>query len=91
MPSNTYDNLTLGANGTIYTAPANGWVAVKGLVAIWVASYDVSNNEIIYSWAAQGGIHIPVTKGQKFVISYGSGTTPTAQFIYAQGSESEAS
>ena len=29
MPSSTYDELTFGASGTIYTAPADGWYAVK--------------------------------------------------------------
>jgi hypothetical protein len=28
MPSDTYEDLTLGASGTTYTAPANGWVSL---------------------------------------------------------------
>ena len=31
MPSDKYVDLTLGANGTTYTAPANGWYWIGGL------------------------------------------------------------
>lgn len=29
MPSGTYTDLTVGANGTTYTAPANGWYCIN--------------------------------------------------------------
>lgn len=32
MPSSKYIDLTLGASGTTYTAPANGWVNMRGSI-----------------------------------------------------------
>ena len=105
MPSDTYINLTLGANASTYTAVANGWVQVTQAFNEVNAKMSISvvgaNNDAICSdSSANSGntslnVFIPVLKGQTFKVNY-SGTFGSSQwnrfiFIYAQGSESEAS
>ena len=95
MPSDTYKDLTLGANGSSYTAPANGWFVLRRAVT---ASGDrvilTSGNLIVRSdaYGASGnvGAYIPVYKGNKVVIYYVGGTELYFRFVYAKGSESEA-
>lgn len=96
MPSATYDNLTLGASGTEYTAPADGWISfVKqatgnqyfqftNQTANWFNNVNGSNGQYI-------SILCPVKKSDVFKIAYDlGGGTAQFRFIYAQGSESEA-
>ena len=107
MPSATYEDLTLGASGTAYTAPANGWYFLRKSKAagdynqkylmFWVQCGDPlsvkyvvqvqSNAENDYS-----AIIAPVQKGDVCSVAYSfTGTTDYFRFIYAEGSESEAS
>ena len=102
MPSETYDNLALGASGTTYTAPANGWVMMtQNLTNGYIALATVySSLDGICMQSVTGGttnvnVYIPVSKGETFKVAY-SGTFNSDQynrfqFIYAKGSESEAS
>lgn len=104
MPSDTYDDLTLGASGSTYTAPANGWFflgkdssASGQTVSVTVKKTDLSDTlygmeyasgfsgqNMKYTWA--------VKKGSVTGIMYTlGGATNMFRFIYAQGSESEAS
>ena len=88
MPSSRYINLTLGASGTAYTAPANGWIlCTLGLNANgWLA--------ILNFWAQNsnldGYVSIlrPLRKGEVFSVDY-SGYVQTIffRFIYAEGEE----
>ena len=74
-PSSKYIDLTLGASGTEYTAPADGFVAVGGH-----ATATGGYAELYYSWldftfhsAANTGYgrgFIPVKKGGLFSIMY---------------------
>lgn len=106
MPSDTYEDLTLGASGTTYTAPANGWIYInKGASSNQYLRVDtfvdtfVESEAIIIDYNVKAdsndtglGLCFPVAKNQKYRISYNaSGTTVMFRFIYAQGSESEAS
>lgn len=98
MPSDTYENLTLGASNSTYTAPANGYVFFskvgnQGESVILqneqnkmrVQSYIGSNN----NWS---GIIMPIRKNEVFKVEYtASGDTKYFRFIYAEGSKSEAS
>ena len=90
MPSGTYDDLTLGASGTAYTAPANGYV--------WLSKVAGSNNKYVQIYSkisvqahstasdSQLSCFLPVKKGDKFSVSYNaSGTTSYFRFVYAQG------
>ena len=91
MPSSKSIDLTLGASGTEYTAPANGWVLFdkqtssgKNIV-LWnlTKTYGFS----VSSSATFGqSILLPVSKGDVFKVDYtATGTTNYFRFIYAQG------
>ena len=96
MPSSTYDELTFGASGTTYTAPADGWFAIKldnsGLTNHWVNVY--LNDLFIANFWAQvsnnsfGLPLIPCAKGGKIKLNYGSDIKNTSKirFIYATSS-----
>ena len=99
MPSSTYTALTVGASGSTYTAPANGWVIVR-------CGSDRSNYYIYLQNDTNGfevnpttgtptpfGIsaYIPVNKGDVFRLSYQNVHFDFFRFYYAVGSESEAS
>ena len=88
MPSSRYIDLTLGASGSTYTAPANGYVAVGGQCSSYISLYtngfvsmlvpDLGN----YQYARTT---IPVSKGQVFMLDYVNFTADTFRFIYAEG------
>ena len=92
MPSNRYIDLTLGASGTTYTAPANGYFEFKksstaagqniqlenstGNISIGIISY--SNNSL--------RCFLPVKKGDTIKVLYSAdGTTTAFRFVYAEG------
>lgn len=96
MPSSTYDDLTLGASGTEYTAPADGWFAINksaGSANLYLTMANKSNNMQtgnVYAAAGQFRCYIPAKKGDKVVVYYSmTGTTNMFRFIYAEGSKSE--
>ena len=91
MPSNKYMDLTLGATGTKYIAPANGWFAlakkstsVGQYIQLHTPLYStllgaVSNITSLITF-------IPVSKGTNVGVYYtASGDTDYFRFIYAQG------
>lgn len=89
MPSSRYIDLTLGASGSTYTAPANGWVCVAGSTS--TGYYQVNN--ALYRIRLRSGtadnltsMVFPVRKGQKYVIEY-NGITQHFwyTFVYAEG------
>lgn len=90
VPSNNYIDLTLGASGSIYTAPANGYVTIAGDngVATYLGARGDDGSDIVANWSAQSANFIPVRKGQSFGVAY-SGSVILFRFTYAQGSESE--
>lgn len=97
MPSNKYIDLTLGASGTTYTAPANGYY--------WIEKSSSANNQyvdcivkdsnntykftvsIYYDSAGTTQrILVPVLKNDKLTVSYTAGrATNYFRFIYAEG------
>ena len=99
MPSNRYIDLTLGASGTTYTAPADGWASAYDFVVQTnsiLAIYQVSNRGIGNRLARPSKISyadafIPCAKGDKFKLEYGDQTgninTPKLRFYYTVGSE----
>ena len=95
LPSSKYVDLTLGASGTTYTAPANGYIylnksktaqtqyiaLVNETVAmgVWSNGNPAATNGMVYTY-------IPVKKDDIVSISYSSsGTTNFFRFIYAEG------
>ena len=99
MPSATYENLTLGASGATYVAPADGWFCCTLSVA--AGSFNMTNTTAnsafgtMFAVASTGTVKafLPVKKGDEMILQYVAASTQTyktLRFIYAQGSESEA-
>jgi hypothetical protein len=89
MPSGKYINLTLGASGTNYTAPANGWFYLSGTSANanqYVAmGGDVAMNNISTGSGQLIQVYIPILKGHTMQATYNTSTTGAFRFIYAEG------
>ena len=92
MPSDTYEDLTLGANGATYTAPANGYFGACFNGSSNLSMFNKNNRMSIGGTYSSGNynIFIPAKKGEEVTLFY-NGTKVFFRFIYAQGSESEAS
>ena len=97
MPSNSYDDLTLGASGDTYTAPADGYFFLHkacGITSAYLASSNTGNGYYDISWgpnfvADDLSLIIPVKKDDEIKIYYNAtGTTKNFRFIYAEGSKS---
>ena len=93
MISTRYTDLSLGDSGTEYTALVNGWVYVA-----WNnvtsdgggSSLDIQNPAVCtYTTSTGWQRHcLPVQKGQKFRVYYGSASGRTLnvfRFYYAEG------
>lgn len=93
MPSSKYIDLTLGASGTSYTAPANGWVFISanvsqagGYVQIYKNIYSVLQRVVTADTTAI--CLMPVKKGEAYNMYYTSITkTNMFRFIYAEGEQ----
>ena len=93
MPSNRYINLTLGASGSRYTAPANGYVYCErnSTSGSKFVSISIVNGELgVYGLATAGvnntRIFLPVKKGEKFKVSYSVEVDYFKfRFFYAEG------
>lgn len=90
MPSDKYIDLTLGASGTSYTAPADGWFDFRkggntGEFAKLTSTIETGN-----TLPANGvvSLYLPVKKGDVTTFNYSlSGTTYIFRFIYSVGSQ----
>lgn len=92
MPSDKHINLTLGASGTRYTAPANGYFYVNkqsgGTNLYMVLTNETSGFNVgtVYAVNAQFRTHIAVRKGDVVKVDYSmTGTTNGFVFFYAEG------
>ena len=96
MPSGTSVYLTLGASGSTYVAPADGWVYFE-TSNISQAGYqsmfagDIGIESRINLVGSSCTIFLPVHKGAIFYVFYDTQGTRTFRFVYAIGSESEVS
>ena len=95
MPSNKYIDLTLGASGTTYTAPADGWFylyssSVTNTILVLLDGSGYGSTVIGASGYTNKNL-LPVKKNTIVQITYGTASGTGIRFIYAQGSESEAS
>lgn len=96
MPSSRYIDLTLGASGSSYTAPANGWFFVQkttGSSVGYILLRNTSNGMvgICLSPASYFGAdaYLPCKKGDVIVCDYDmTGVTSIFRFIYAEGENS---
>ena len=97
MPSNRYINLTPGANGTSYIAPADGLIAFAKKLTATGQYVGLSNNTIgisIMGCNASDGsggntsCFIPCKKGDEVVTWYSAGgDVLILRFIYAEGAQ----
>jgi hypothetical protein len=90
MPSGKVVDLTLGASGTTYTAPANGYVVLKknSTAANQVVElYTGVNSRSVASANGQTlCVCAPVQKGFNFILNYSlAGETAVFKFVYAEG------
>lgn len=98
MPGNEYDDLTLGASGASYSAPADGYVCIRKLSSgsnQTLSLYSLTNG-MQQSVSSTGSskelaLIMPCKKGDSFGIYYElGGATQLFRFIYAKGADSEA-
>lgn len=97
MPSSRYIDLTLGASGSTYTAPANGWFALwlkdnmpsQGRIVIRndITKFGsgIGNNNNLAGYTA---LNYPASKGTIVTIYYEGTSAPSSyrfRFIYAEG------
>ena len=96
MPSGLYDNLTLGASGSAYIAPADGYFFWNGAFNTNVAgslrmTINSGLSSSTQSYAPQGypcRCFLPVKKGTVITIDYGNiYATYNFAFIYVEGSK----
>lgn len=95
FPSDRHVDLTLGASGSTYTAPANGWflikkragstslsyIALSNLSTSMASEYPVSGNA-----QYQAKLYIPAKKHEQVNCTYTmTGTTDMFRFVYAEG------
>lgn len=94
MPSEKYIDLTLGASGSTYTAPANGWVYSNLASNTDNSVSGISNKTKGYKTAIRKsagyalGLILPVANGDVFSIDYdGTATNYGLRFYYSKGSK----
>lgn len=91
MPSSSYIDLTLGASGSAYTAPADGYILLNktGLGTGQLVSFTNGAIKTMTSCVSSGIwviTWIPVRKNDIIVYEYSAtGSTNYFRFIYAQG------
>lgn len=92
FPSKKYIDLTLGASGTSYTAPANGLFYFSKKASASAQWFQLSNKGkySINLWSSGSGQSvsdaIECLKGDVITVSYTlGGTTDAFRFIYAEG------
>ena len=101
MPSSTYTNLTLGASGTQYVAPASGYYYARmssmGSNQYFRFMVKSPNNDLLYATrlmrpnsGSYADLYIPIYKGYTLEVEYTATGIEVFRFIYAVGSESEA-
>lgn len=93
MPSNRYIDLELGASGTQYTAPADGWYSLtKESTAvhqnITLESVGLRTTSVATGPGGWCSVFIPVRRGDKVTVSYNmGGRTVYNRFVYAEGAQ----
>ena len=89
MPSNKFINLTLGASGTRYTAPANGYYVLTGSTTAANGSINLSSTvrletiQPISGWGIAS--YIPIRKNDVVQVAYNNFQVGQFRFVYAEG------
>ncbi len=98
MPSNKYVDFPLGASGSTYVAPGNGWVTVQlkataarqymQLHSITIPVFGLESHSVGTGDTVK--LTIPVRKNDIICLNYSFGTTGnTFRFFYAEGEKEE--
>lgn len=99
MPSDLYENITVGASAASYQAPADGYFAARGvstaangfaLLCLDTGAYFGNFSGMVYSSGLGCNAVLPVRKGDYVYLMYGNVNFSAFRFYYAVGSESEA-
>ena len=93
FPSDRYDDLTLGASDTTYTAPATGWFSLAKKASSTGQYLTMRNiasgvNMNVFNNGADNTlrVNIPCRKNDKIFIGYAAGgAVEFFRFIYAEG------
>lgn len=95
LPSSTYENLTFGASGDTYTAPANGWFLAERITTSSSSNYlNITNTtsglglQFPSISISNAGVivYVPACKNDVIQIKYGSNTKASyLKFIYSEG------
>ena len=92
MPSNKYIDLTLGASGTTYTAPANGWFVFSKRGTSNNQYNKLSNGkgfsftQFVSTNNSEATVFCPAIKNNVITCNYNTaGETTFLRFIYAEG------
>lgn len=95
MPGFRYVDIPLGADQTVYTAPANGFFCfckwADGEISQYISLINVTRCELSVEWrgiVGLGRVFIPVQKGDQVLVGYDArGAVHLFRFIYAEGAE----
>jgi len=99
FPSSKYIELTLGASGSTYTAPADGWYYFRAVISNISGGYCALYFNSEPSLGSKGfsdvntgfaSAYIPVLKGQTIIATYKNvsvGSNTFLKFIYAEGAK----
>lgn len=92
MPSGRYIDLTLGASGQTYTAPANGWFCLLKIandtqhITMLTKNGNFGFRNLCSTNSSTLIGFCPVTKGDIMTLTYtASGATTSFKFYYAEG------
>lgn len=93
LPSDKYENLTLGAGSEKHIAPANGWIVLNKISKTspkFVNAYTGSNGRIAEMMSSFNGQQVKysffIRKGEKYIVDYNAdGNTRLYRFVYAKG------
>ena len=91
MPGNKYEDVTVGASGTTYTAPANGYCCSQGNFSDGNGYIELLNNTkrnigtVAKSSSNNWSFHVfvPCQKGDQVTVNYIG--TVNLTFLYAEG------
>lgn len=93
FPSAKYDNLSVGANGQTFVAPADGWYVHRGLNRAFSLTNVTAGSLAIelqpQNTSAYTTAFIPASKGDTVGLAFAGGSTDYFRFIYAKGANND--